>query len=366
MAGFRRTVEIATLTAPTLAQTRKYPKGKKNMRVPGYLATLAGILILAAIGLAPQASLAATPPEAGEIRQAKAILVTGASSGIGLNIAETLARKGYFVYAGARKQADLDALNKIPNIQAVRLDVTKQDEIDAAVATVRTEGRGLYGLINNAGVATLGPLAEIDEAELTWIFDVNVLGVYRVTKGFAPLIIESKGRIINISSISGVLSGMFWGPYGMTKHALEAYTDALAEEMALFDVQVSAVNPGNYRSRIGTKEAVTLAKQPYAQPGSPYAGPLKEYIEYLSDRSMYKEPDEVSAAIMHALFDPVPKPNYLVVPNEKEAGWTIRKIIEEMAELNADQPYAYTDEQLIEMVKEATAAQRARASRDEP
>ena len=78
----------------------------------------------------------------------------------------------------------------------------------------------------------------------------------------------------------------------------------------------------------------------------------------VSDRSMYKEPDEVTAAVMHALFDESPKPNYLVVPNEREAGWTIRKIIEEMAELNADHEYSYRDEELIQMLKEATAAQR--------
>lgn len=153
---------------------------------------------------------------------------------------------------------------------------------------------------------------------------------------------------------------MFWAPYQMSKHALEAYTDSLAAEMALFDVRVSAINPGNYRSEIGTKEAVVLAQQPYAQPGSPYAEHIASEIEYLSDRSMYKQPDEVSAAVMHALFDTAPKPNYLVVPNQQDAEWTIRKSIEVMAELNADHEYSYTDEDLIQMLKEATAAQRAR------
>lgn len=311
------------------------------------------VISLAVLG-APQASFA----EAADNSAQKAVLVTGASSGIGLNIAKTLAANGYFVYAGARKQADLDALNKIPNIQSIRLDVTKQDEIDAAVETVRAGGKGLYGLVNNAGIVTTGPITEIDEDELNWILNVNVVGVYRVTKAFAPLIIESKGRISNISSISGILSGMFWAPYSMSKHAIEAYTDSLAEEMSLFDVQVSAINPGNYRSRIGTKEAVVMANKPYAQPGSPYAERIAGLIEYLSDRSMYKEPDEVSAAVMHALFDDSPKPNYMVVPNEEEAGWTIGRIIEEMAELNADQEYSYSDEELIQMLKEATAVQR--------
>jgi NAD(P)-dependent dehydrogenase (short-subunit alcohol dehydrogenase family) len=309
-----------------------------------------------AIFSTPQSSFAESMDDGPQ----KAILVTGASSGIGLNIAKTLAAEGYFVYAGARKQADLDALNKIPNIQSVRLDVTKQNEIDAAVKTVRAGGKGLYGLVNNAGIVVSGPLTEIDEDELNWILNVNVVGVFRVTKAFAPLIIESKGRISNISSISGVLSGILWGPYGMSKHALEAYTDALAEEMALFDVKVSAINPGNYRSKIGTKESSVLAKKPYAQPGSPYAEAMAGHIEYLSDRSMYKEPDEVTAAVVHALFADSPKPNYLVVPNEREAGWTIGRMIEETAELNADQAYTYSDEELIEMLKAATAAQRAR------
>lgn len=304
--------------------------------------------------------------EAGDGDAQKAVLVTGASSGIGRNLAETLAARGYFVYAGARKQADMDALNEIPNVRAVRLDVTKQDEIDAAVATVRAGGKGLYGLVNNAGVVTLGPITEIDEQDLAWIFDVNVFGVYRVTKAFAPLIVESGGRIVNVSSISGILSGMFWAPYGMTKHALEAYTDSLAQEMALFGVEVSAINPGNYKSEIGIRESAVLAKKPWAQPGSPYAEAFAGHVEYLSDRSMYKEPDEVSAAIMQALFDASPKPNYLVVPDEEEAGWTIRKIIEEMAELNADQEYTYSDEELMQMVREATAAQRARGTARRP
>lgn len=288
----------------------------------------------------------------------KAVLVTGASTGIGRNIAETLAAAGYFVYAGARKQSDLDALNAIDNIQAIRLDVTKQDEIDAAVETVRAGGKGLYGLVNNAGVLTSGPLTEIDEGDVAWVMDVNLMGVYRVTKAFAPLIIESEGRITNISSIAGVLTAPFFGPYSMSKHALEAYTDTLAEEMALFNVKVSAVNPGNYRSKIGNTEAAAVAAQPYAQPGSPYAEAIAEHIEYMADRSMHKEPDDVSSAVMDALFSESPKPNYMVVPNEEEANWTIGRMIQEMAEFNADQEFTYSDAELIEMLQAATAAQR--------
>jgi NAD(P)-dependent dehydrogenase (short-subunit alcohol dehydrogenase family) len=317
--------------------------------------------LIAAFALITVALIGASNPaytQDAESEMQKAVLVTGASTGIGRNIAETLAAAGYFVYAGARKQADLDALNDIDNIQAIRLDVTKQDEIDAAVETVRAGGMGLYGLVNNAGVLTSGPLTEIDESDVAWVMDVNLMGVYRVTKAFAPLVVESEGRITNISSIAGVLTAPFFGPYSMSKHALEAYTDTLAEEMALFNVKVSAVNPGNYRSKIGNKEAAAVAAQPYAQPGSPYAEAIAEHIEYMADRSMHKEPDDVSSAVMDALFSESPKPNYMVVPNEEEANWTIGRMIQEMAEFNADQEFTYSDEELIEMLQAATAAQR--------
>jgi NAD(P)-dependent dehydrogenase (short-subunit alcohol dehydrogenase family) len=181
----------------------------------------------------------------------RAVLVTGASSGIGLNITETLAAQGWFVYAGARSQADMAALNAIPNVQAVRLDVTVAADIDAAVATVRAGGRGLHGVVNNAGIAVLAPMMNVTEQEMESIFDVNVFGPYRITKAFAPLLIESKGRVVTISSISGILSGPFFGPYSMTKHAMEAFGDALAAEMARFDVRSSLIEPGNFKSDIG-------------------------------------------------------------------------------------------------------------------
>ena len=164
-------------------------------------------------------------------QQQKAVLITGATTGIGRLTAETLAKDGYFVYAGARKQRDIDALNKIANIQAVKLDVTKQDQVDAAFATIKNAGRGLYGLVNNAGVGSGGPLIEQPEDNIRWLFDVNVFGVFKVTQAFAPLIIESKGRIVTIGSISGILTWMGGGDYTMSKHAIEAFSETLAIEM---------------------------------------------------------------------------------------------------------------------------------------
>ena len=285
----------------------------------------------------------------------KAVLVTGASTGIGREIAETLARDGYFVYAGARKQKDLDALNAIDNIQAVRLDVTVQEEIDAAVETVREGGKGLHGLINNAGIYIGGPLIEVDVDEVQWLMDVNVYGVVRVTQAFAPMIIESKGRISTVGSISGILSGRFSGPYSMSKHAIEAYTDSLATEMAKFDVHVSVIEPGNYDSAIADTALARMSDDDYFDEGSYYAEEMKEWFSRPWDRSQYKGPEEVAEAAVDAMFGDSPVRRYMVVPSEEEAGWTIDKAIEELVQLNEWQAYSYTREQLIEKLDAAMA-----------
>jgi len=285
----------------------------------------------------------------------KAVLVTGASTGIGREIAETLARDGYFVYAGARKQKDLDALNAIDNIQAVRLDVTVQEEIDAAVETVREGGKGLHGLINNAGIYIGGPLIEVDVDEVQWLMDVNVYGVIRVTQAFAPLIIESKGRISTVGSIAGILSGRFSGPYSMSKHAIEAYTDSLATEMAKFDVHVSVIEPGNYDSAIADTALARMSDDGYFDQDSYYAEEMKEWFSRPWDRSQYKGPEEVAEAAVDAMFGDSPVRRYMVVPSEQEAGWTIDKAIEELVQLNEWQAYSYSREQLIEKLDAAMA-----------
>jgi len=237
----------------------------------------------------------------------KAILITGASTGIGRLTAETLAKEGFFVYAGARKQKDIDALNKIDNIQAVRLDVTIQEDVNAAVETIRKAGRGLYGLVNNAGVASGGPLIEIDESNVRWLFDVNVFGVLKVTQAFAPLIIDSKGRIVTTGSIAGIGTWFGGGDYTMSKHAIEAFSDTLAIEMASFDVKVSVIQPGNYNSNITKSVLVRRGVLTEEQKNSAYAEYYIERLKSTGDRSKYKEPYEVVTAIKHALFDQNPR-----------------------------------------------------------
>lgn len=271
----------------------------------------------------------------------KAVLVTGASTGIGRKIAERLAADGYFVYAGARKEKDLEELATIKNVQALRMDVTKTDEIAAAVETVTKAGRGLYGLVNNAGVAITGSFMDTKEEDFDFVMDVNTYGPYRVTKAFAPLVIAEKGRITTIGSISGILSGRDLGVYSMSKHAVEAFTDSLALQMEPLGVLVSVVEPGNYNSEIGKSAAARTG-----------------VVSRLTDRSQYKPPDEVANAVKLALFEPNPKRRYMVVPSQYEAEITIKKAIQELVQLNEGQAYTYDRDALIKLLDEALATAR--------
>jgi NAD(P)-dependent dehydrogenase (short-subunit alcohol dehydrogenase family) len=275
----------------------------------------------------------------------KAILVTGASTGIGRNVTEHLAAAGHFVYAGARKPADLEALGKLKNVQPIRLDVTKPDEIAAAVDTITKAGRGLYGLVNNAGVASIGTATGTRFEEFDLMMQVNVYGPYRVTQAFAPLIVASKGRIATIGSISGILAPTQLSTYSMTKHAIEAFGDSLAGEMEPQGVKVSLVEPGNYNSEIGRS----------ALERTGVSGRL-------TDRSKYKQPDEVSAQVMLALFEENPKRRYMTTPGQDEAEVTIRKQIAQLAELNEGHAYTYDRDSLVKMLDDALA--RARPKRE--
>ncbi len=314
--------------------------------------TLSVLILAIAAQSAHAAATADTTPDQ------KAVLVTGASSGLGRVMAETLAANGYFVYAGARKDEDLKELTAIENIQGVRLDVTRQEQIDAAVKTISEAGRGLYGLVNNAGVLVVQPLIEMEEQDFDFQMDVNVYGPYRVTRAFAPLIIESKGRISIIGSISGTLSSATWGAYSMTKFAMEAYADALADEMKTFGVRVSLIEPGAYRSNIGKSALDRMAAQNQSADDSPFKAAMNESVDWLKMfESDHGDPTEVAAAVMKALFDDNPKPRYLIVPTQEQAYWTISRAIERMVEQNHDQKFSYDREALIELLDAALAKQ---------
>ena len=282
----------------------------------------------------------------------KAVLVTGASSGIGRKITERLAADGYFVYATARKEEDLKALGSIKNVQAVRLDVTHPEEIAAAVETISKAGRGLYGLVNNAGIATVGSVADTSPEEFDLTMQVNAYGPVRMIKAFEPMVIAQKGRIVNIGSISGVLGVPDLAAYAMTKHAIEGLTDSLAGELEPLGVQVSVVEPGNYNSNIGKSAIARMGADSEAAKATGYAR--------RADRSRYKDPDEVAVAVEQALSEPAPKRRYMVVPDQDEAERTITKQIKQLVQLNEGQPYSYDRAALVKMLDDALATARPR------
>jgi NAD(P)-dependent dehydrogenase (short-subunit alcohol dehydrogenase family) len=311
--------------------------------------------LLALLLACPLLVVADSPAESGTSAQ-KAILVTGASTGSGRMIAETLAAGGHLVFAGARKQQDLEELDSIENIQSLRLDVTIQSEIDAAVRTVSESGHSLYAIVNNAGVGLMSPLIELEEDDLDFILDVNVYGPYRITRAFAPLLIESKGRVVNIGSIAGVQTRTFYGPYSMSKHALEAFTDALAMEMAKFDVKVSIVDPGGFNSNIGKNIHNRLKAKGMNFDDSLYKEEWQgNWVVAGGDLSMIKGPEAIVATVQHALFDENPQQRYMVVGDPGRADATMRALLHRMLELNMNQPYTYDREGLIKLLDEEIA-----------
>ena len=238
-------------------------------------------------------------------------------------------------------------------MQALRLDVTQPVDIAAALETISKGGRGLYGLVNNAGVATVGTIADMSAEEFDLVMNVNAYGPVRMIKAFEPLLIAQKGRIVNIGSISGILASQNLAAYAMSKHAIEALTDSLPGQFAAVGVHVNAVAPGNYNSSHGKTALARIGTDSKAANSPGYQiGP---------DRSKYKEPDEVAMAVEKALSEPTPQRRYMVVPNQEEAEITIRKQIVQLVQLNEGQPYTYDRAALIKMLDDALAQARPRS-----
>ncbi len=303
----------------------------------------------------------AAPAQPNEQTVSKAVLVTGASSGIGRKITEHLAAQGYFVYATARKEEDLKALGAIKNVQPLRLDVTQPADIAAAVEAVTKAGRGLYGLVNNAGVATLGTIASMRMEEFDLTMKVNAYGPVMMIKAFAPLIIAGKGRIVNIGSPSGITDGggPDIGAYVMSKHAVEGLTDSLVLQLGPLGVQVTAVEPGAYRSDIDKNMLERLTEDEKAR--------AREILGPMIDPTMFPEADEVAVAVGQALAEPNPKRRYLAIPRnardrinsrlpERLIRWQMKKVVQ----WNEGHAYTFDRETLIKMLDDALANARPR------
>ncbi len=186
----------------------------------------------------------------------KHVLVTGTTSGIGYAVAEQLAERGYFVWAGARDTSILEPLAKKfgpDKFRAIRLDVTNPDHTSNVLAELSSHPIDEFFLVNNAGVATGGPLECVTMKEVKELFDVNVFGLMELTQKLLPFIRQKRGRIINIGSISGLIATPYMSAYAASKFAVRALTDALRREMLAFGVEVVLIEPGPIATKIWGK-----------------------------------------------------------------------------------------------------------------
>lgn len=189
----------------------------------------------------------------------KAVLVTGASTGIGAACALRLDELGFRVFAGVRNDAAAQALREraSPALTPLMLDVTEPAAIAAAAEHIAagTAGKGLHGLVNNAGVVIAGPIELLPLDVLRRQLEVNVVGLVAVTQAMLPLVRQARGRIVNIGADNGSMSPPFLGAYGASKHALEAINDSLRIEVRPFGIHVAIVEVGPTQTPIWEKSA---------------------------------------------------------------------------------------------------------------
>ena len=188
-------------------------------------------------------------------REGRALVITGASTGIGAACATDLAGRGFRVFAGVRRAYDGERLKEqSPAITPLLLDVTDACQIAAAAETVhRSVGEaGLAGLVNNAGIVVAGPLEILPLDRLRLQLEVNVVGQIAVTQAFLP-VGKARGRIVNMGSFNGRIAAPYLAPYAASKHALEALSDALRLELRAWGIRVSLIEPGGTTTPIWDK-----------------------------------------------------------------------------------------------------------------
>ncbi len=180
------------------------------------------------------------------------VVVTGASTGIGAASARELARRGFHVLAGVRRDRDADAL-RAPGVEPVILDITQPDHIAELAARVGSQAGSLRALVNNAAIQTNAPVETLPLDEWRQLFEVNLFGHIAVTQALLPALLRHSGRVVNISSVGGKVAMATYGPYAGTKFALEAVSDSLRRELAPLGVQVVVVEPGGIRTEMGDR-----------------------------------------------------------------------------------------------------------------
>lgn len=249
-----------------------------------------------------------------------AVVITGASTGIGEACAIRLDRLGFQVFAGVRGQADGDRLRAEASerLTPIMLEVTDAGQIAAAAETVGAAvgDAGLAGLVNNAGIALGGPLEFLPLDDLRRQLEINVVAQIAVTQAFLPLLRRGRGRVVNMGSVAGRSTVPFLGPYHAAKHALEALTDVLRMELVPWGIEVSIVEPGNVATPIWEK-SIAVADEMRKEFPPEAEGFYGRSMNALRKGAHLAGVNGISAevvanAVEHALTAEKPKTRYLV------------------------------------------------------
>jgi NAD(P)-dependent dehydrogenase (short-subunit alcohol dehydrogenase family) len=259
----------------------------------------------------------------------KAVVITGASTGIGRATALYLDELGFRVYAGVRRERDGEALKEggSPELTPILLDVTEEDSITAGIGRIRDETDGrIFGLINNAGLSMNGPLELVSVSQIRALLEVNVIGLLAVTKTLIPLLRRDGGRIINISSGHGLLAVPDKSVYAASKFAVQAISDSLRTELRPFDISVSNVVVGKVETAVLGKileDRETLLRESDPEIVDLYR-PLLEFFDREVKNLPGILPAEVAKVVAQALGSRKPKPQYLIGPGAKKMKYLAR------------------------------------------
>lgn len=245
-----------------------------------------------------------------------AVLVTGASSGIGRATAELLSQSGYLVFAGVRKRSAEPPPN--PLFQEILLDVSKPESVAAALEEIEgiVQGAGLAGLVNNAGIADVTPLEFNPVSKIREVFEVNVFGVIAVTQAFLPLLHRTRGRIINIGSVGGMITIPFGASLCGSKHAIEAISDCLRLELYPAGIHVTCLQPASINSgsaeKLAERNEQTISTLP-PEGRRRYGDLLRRFMKVtLESETHGSPPSAVAEAVLDVLRAEKPPARRLV------------------------------------------------------
>jgi len=247
----------------------------------------------------------------------KSILITGCSSGIGLAAASSLKQKGYRVFASARQAEDVEKLSQL-GLETIKLDVTDTSSMQQALTHILEKTGGtLYALFNNAGYLQAGAIEDLSRDQHRAQFETNVFGPMELIRLILPIMRkQGYGRIIQNSSILGIITLPFYGAYNASKFALEGYTNTLRQELRGTNIHVSNINPGAILSDLRDNAFQLYQTSGIHKESSPfkhfYQKMEKHYFVRKDKRSYGQSPEAVVTYLIHALESSRPRAHYYV------------------------------------------------------